>query len=144
VVVLTDAQLDALADRIAERLRAIDDAPCPSEARRLVDALTVAQAIGVSRDCVYAHAEQLGGHRVGNGPRGRLRFDLGQALAAWTACSTGRASEPPGSPPSAGAPDVRRHSRKGSARSLLPMKAPAVALDVDNTTMRSGRASEPL
>lgn len=50
---------------------------------RLVDAATVADALGISRDWVYAHAQELGGARVGAGPRGRLRFDLNRALAAW-------------------------------------------------------------
>lgn len=41
---------------------------------RFVDAATVAQLLGVERDWVYEHSEQLGGIRLG-GPRGRLRFD---------------------------------------------------------------------
>jgi len=41
---------------------------------RFVDAATVARLLGVERDWVYEHADQLGGIRLG-GPRGRLRFD---------------------------------------------------------------------
>lgn len=42
---------------------------------RFVDAMTLAQLLGVDRDWVYTHAEQLGAVRLG-GERGRLRFDL--------------------------------------------------------------------
>lgn len=48
--------------------------PAPSLSG-LVDAATLAQALGVDRRWVYAHAKQLGGIRLG-GPQGRLRFDL--------------------------------------------------------------------
>jgi hypothetical protein len=47
-------------------------APKPSG---LVDAATLGQVLGVDRNWVYAHAQQLGGIRLG-GPQGRLRFDL--------------------------------------------------------------------
>ena len=43
----------------------------------------------LSRDWVYAHAEELGEQRIGDGPRGRLRVDLDRALTAWTSCSHG-------------------------------------------------------
>jgi hypothetical protein len=49
----------------------------------LVDAATLAHELGVSRDTVYAHADELGGRRVGDGDRPRLRFNLADALAAW-------------------------------------------------------------
>src|ERR1035441_1555399 len=79
--------VDAIAERVVERLR--------GELVRgsLVDAATVADALGVSRDCVYAHAHELGGHRVGAGARGRLRFDLNRALLAWTSCSRSKESQ---------------------------------------------------
>jgi hypothetical protein len=61
--------IDAIAESVAARLGAmLNDAP------RLVDAATVARLLGVERDWVYEHANQLGGIRLG-GPRGRLRFD---------------------------------------------------------------------
>lgn len=65
-----DAQdIDAIAESVAARLGAmLNDTP------RFVDAATVARLLGVERDWVYEHADQLGGIRLG-GPRGRLRFD---------------------------------------------------------------------
>lgn len=76
---LTDEQLDALADLVTERLRARAK---PAQAG-LVDAQTVADALGISRDTVYDHAAELGGRRIGDGERPRWRFDLDAALAAW-------------------------------------------------------------
>jgi hypothetical protein len=80
-IVLSERQLDRLAEKVAEHLRA---SMAPSSVPRLVDATTVATALGVSRDCVYAHAQQLGVRRIGGGRCGRLRFDLDYALRAWT------------------------------------------------------------
>jgi hypothetical protein len=129
VVVLTDAQLDALADRIAERLRAADSASRPSVAPRLVDARAVAQAIGISRDAVYAHADQLGGHRVGDGPRGRLRFDLDQALAAWTSRSESGRSRQDKAPAQGRISRRVRSPRMGSGAELLPIRGSASTSD---------------
>lgn len=61
--------VEAIARRVVELLRA--------EAREqpsLVDAATLARDLGVERDWVYSHANDLGAIRLG-GPRGRLRFD---------------------------------------------------------------------
>lgn len=103
-VVLSDAQLDALAERVAAILRA--DTPSTGG---LVDAATLAAELGVSRDTVYAHAERLGGRRIGDGDRPRLRFDLADALAAW---------QPPATPTRA---PRRRRSANGNGRDLLPI-----------------------
>ncbi len=86
---------------------------------RLVDAATLAAELGVSRDCVYTHANELGGERIGDGPRGRLRFDLDQALAAWTSRS---ASQEPQGPPVPAAARSRRRQAGGDTR-LLPVRA---------------------
>jgi hypothetical protein len=80
----------AIADRVTEMLRV---EPAVTRATGLVDAATVAATLGMSRDWVYAHAEELGGKRFGDGPRGRLRFDLDHALAAWTSRSVTKSDE---------------------------------------------------
>jgi hypothetical protein len=64
--------IESIAARLAELLR--EQIPTGS---RLADAAEVARELGVDRDWVYAHAEELGGTRLG-GERGRLRFDLVQ------------------------------------------------------------------
>lgn len=50
----------------------------------LVDARALAAELGVARDWVYANADRLGGVRLGNGPKARLRFDVEQAREALT------------------------------------------------------------
>jgi hypothetical protein len=75
---VTDAELHKLADLVADRLLPLlaDRAP------RLVDAATLADVLGISRDTVYARADQLGAVRLGTGPRARLRFDPDRARQA--------------------------------------------------------------
>lgn len=70
----------ALADAVAERVALLLSQPRSVE---LVDAATVATVLSVSRAWVYAHADELGGRRIGHGSRGRLRFDLGRVLDTW-------------------------------------------------------------
>lgn len=51
----------------------------------LLTASDVAAAYSVARGWVYAHADELGAIRLGDGPRPRLRFDpavVGQRLQA--------------------------------------------------------------
>lgn len=66
---LDDRSVAAIAASVAELLRGADaDVD-------LIDAAEVARRFGVSRDYVYRYADELGGIRLGNGPRPRLRFD---------------------------------------------------------------------
>jgi hypothetical protein len=48
--------------------------------------------LGVSRQWVYEHAEELGGQRIGSGKRPRWRFDLTVARAAGS-CSSSKPSQ---------------------------------------------------
>lgn len=63
------AAIEAIAKRVAQLLSG------ELEPARLVDAATVADRLGVDRDWVYSHADDLGAIRLG-GPNGRLRFDM--------------------------------------------------------------------
>ena len=118
---LTPDQLDALAARVAELLR-----PAPASAR-FVDAATVAAALGLSRDSVYAKAAELGGVRVGDGPRPRWRFDLDRALDAWTGRLEGDRSLEPSGPATRALSRRRRRAGKGSSAQLLPIRGGADA-----------------
>jgi hypothetical protein len=122
LIALDPATIHEIAAQTAAR---IVEVMCTGAPRGLVDAQTVARALGVSRDTVYAHREQLGGHRVGDGARGRLRFDLNYALAAWTSRSTSKESQPPRSPGSAGRTQRRRRPQTGSSPELLPIRGSA-------------------
>ena len=67
--VLDGRTVEAVASRVAELVR-------PPAAVSLVDAREIARRFGVHRSWVYAHAEELGAVRLGDGPKARLRFDL--------------------------------------------------------------------
>ncbi len=76
--------VDAIAERVSDLLRG--EAPGP----RMVDAATLAEALGVDRSYIYAHAEELGAIRLGGGSKPRLRFDLEAALGAFTCYASKR------------------------------------------------------
>ena|SRR5208283_5705800 len=102
---LTDDQLDALADAVAERLA--ERSP-PASQSGLVDAQTIAAALGISRETVYDHADELGGVRIGDGERPRWRFNLQTAIDAW------KPSDPIRATP-------RRRQSANGHRPLLPV-----------------------
>ena len=60
--------------------------------RALLTAAQVARELQVSRSWVYQHAEELGARRLGDGPRGRLRFDL-ETVRAAGACLASKQSQ---------------------------------------------------
>jgi hypothetical protein len=93
---------------------------------QLVDAATVARALGVTADTVRANAERLGGRRIGDGPRGRWRFVLAEAVEAWTARTGGRGSPPPTSPVAAPMPRARRRAAPAPSGRLLPVRGDAM------------------
>jgi hypothetical protein len=117
--------VEATAERVVELLRG---APARSG---LVDAAAVADALGVSREMVYAYPAELGGKRIGAGPRGRLRFDLDQALAAWTSRSPSKESQDRESPAPARSSAHRRRGRLGSDTPLLPIKGRPITLGAE-------------
>jgi hypothetical protein len=123
-----------LVEAIAERVIALLGEP--SRSGTLVDAATLARALCVSRDCVYAHAAELGGKRLGSGPRGRLRFDLDRALSAWTARSTSKESQASQTPGAAGDSSRRRGQRLGSGHELLPIRGSVTPPDGDRARPR--------
>ena len=87
-VQLSAESLQRLADLIAEQLADRIASPVVTPPQ-LVDAAALARALGVSRTTVYAHADELGGRRVG----GALRFDLAHATGP------SRAPQPTSAPP---------------------------------------------
>jgi hypothetical protein len=84
---------------------------------RWVDAQALADMLGVSRDFVYEHADELDARRLGSGPRARLRFDVQKALA----CYAVKESKPATPAPKA-APRRRRRGRSGTSVELLPIR----------------------
>ena len=83
--------IEAIADATAMRLAQIVRARPATFG--LVDARQLAHELAVSLDYVYAHAAELGGMRLGSGPKARIRFDLDharQALEAGRGVRNGR------------------------------------------------------
>jgi hypothetical protein len=72
---LSDDDVDAIARRVVDLL------PTPRP-RALLTTSEVAEAIGVGPDWVRDHAAELGGIRIGDGPRGELRFEAERVAAA--------------------------------------------------------------
>ena len=68
-MLLDEDDVEAIAQRVAQIVR-------PEPLPGLVSADVVSARFGVSRTWVYAHADELGVIRLGDGPRARLRFDL--------------------------------------------------------------------
>lgn len=75
------ALVEVIAVRVVELLREGASSSSRGDVG-LVDAQTVALALGISRQTVYSQAERLGGRRIGDGPRARWRFDLETARTA--------------------------------------------------------------
>jgi hypothetical protein len=63
-----DRPLDALVDRLAARLSAVEPSPA------LLDTREVARRTGKTRRWVYDHVRELGAVPLGSGPRPRLGF----------------------------------------------------------------------
>lgn len=112
---------DVLAARMLELLVPVfEELAATRPGGGLVDAATLARELGVSRQFVYDHAEELGGLRFGSGRRPRLRFELATAKRAWGHITDGR---PQGrvreTPPT-------RRRRQAPTPALLPLRGPPV------------------
>lgn len=107
---MTEEHLEALAVRVADLLAERLDATLAAPAPVLLDPKEVARRLGVSRDYVYEHCDELGVIRLGDGPRARLRFDP-RRVAAYEAAG-------PPAPPPRRAPRPRRHTDRAD---LLPI-----------------------
>jgi hypothetical protein len=78
--------IERIAQRVVQLLRHEAPGELPdSVTAGLVDAARLARHLGMTRAWVYEHAHELGGIRVGNGPRARLRFDVATVTAALAA-----------------------------------------------------------
>jgi hypothetical protein len=71
---IADRLSDAIVERVVEAIRAEGIVSPARTPMAWLDAQQVAQQLGVSREWVYEHADELGASRIGSGPRPRLRF----------------------------------------------------------------------
>jgi hypothetical protein len=113
---LNPAAVEAIARRVAELLA--DERPGDSP-EVLVSATEIARRFGVSRDTVYAKADEWGAVRLGTGPKARLRFDP-QVVAERLGKGSGDSPEP------IHEPRRRRPGRRPAATAdLLPIRGRA-------------------
>jgi hypothetical protein len=82
--------------------------------REFLDASELARVLGVERDWVYEHQDQLGAIRLGNGRRPRLRFELTRAVQALDDLPAARGARPAGV--HQGVPVPRRRQARGRRR----------------------------
>jgi hypothetical protein len=76
--------LDPLAERVVEVMKDEGLLPASAPPKQWLDAAEMARRLGVTREWVYEHAGELGAVRIGDGPRPRLRFPLGEIGARGT------------------------------------------------------------
>jgi hypothetical protein len=96
--VLGIAALGELAEAVAARVVELLERPDRRPARGLATAAEVADQLGVHKSWVYAHAEELGAIRLGEGEKARMRFDperVARALGATRSERSGKRAERP-------------------------------------------------
>ena len=107
---------EATAEEIARRVAELVDDRI-REPFRLLDTRTVARMLAVSEEWVREHAAELGAVRVGDGPKGALRFDAARVRAALERRRLDR-------------PKDRQRRRPGQRRRSLGLVPAAVPADV--------------
>jgi hypothetical protein len=119
---LAPETIELIAQRVAELLRPRETHDLDAHPRRLLDAGELAGRLGVSREWVYEHANELGAVRLGDGPRARLRFDPNDAARVLDAR---RRATPPDASTAALEPRPGRPRRRAPAGApLLPIYEP--------------------
>jgi hypothetical protein len=98
---LTPADVERIADRVVQH---VGELLRPHLWFGLEDAAEVARRLRVHESWVYAHADELGAIRLGNGEKARLRFDLERVARAIGVTETERGRGGPGRPRRVGLP----------------------------------------
>jgi hypothetical protein len=126
---VAEAAVPAIAIGVTAHVAAmLNEATAAPPTPQTVDAATLANHLGVTRGFIYEHADHLGGVRLGNGPRPRLRFDLTRALEAWNARSTSERSQPTRTPAAPGSTPAPRRARTGRRATGLPEPGSVLAI----------------
>ena len=114
---LNSASIDAVAQRVAEILRE----ELPLENAQYLSATKTAALLGVSRDAVYARADELGASRLGDGPKARLLFDKQRVIGA-ISCSESKGPSPAKTAASPRDRSKAQTERMGTKTEILPIR----------------------
>ncbi len=98
---LAQADVKAIAECVVEQMREVVR---PQLWFGLADAAEVARRLRVHENWVYAHADELGAIRLGDGEKARLRFDLERVARAIGVTESERGGRGPGRPRRHGLP----------------------------------------
>jgi hypothetical protein len=98
---LTQADIEAVAECVVEQMR---DVLRPQPWFGLADAAEVARRLRVRENWVYAHSDELGAIRLGDGEKARLRFDLERVARAVGVIESERDGRAAGRPRTHGLP----------------------------------------
>lgn len=106
-----------LVEAVARRVVELLDERSSQSGRKMVSAKALAVELEVSLDFVYAHADELGGIRIGGGSKPRLRFDAQTALEHHESTTRAVSSSEQSSP-------SRSRRRRATVRNvaLLPVR----------------------
>jgi hypothetical protein len=102
------AALGELAEAVAARVVELLERQDRGSGRGLATAAEVAEQLGVHKSWVYAHADELGAIRLGEGEKARLRFDPERVARAVGATLSERGGRRAGRP--------RRHALPAGVR----------------------------
>jgi hypothetical protein len=120
---LAPAVLDQLADALAERIARRLPELLAAQHDEWVDVGEIARRFSLSEATIYAHADELGARRLGDGPKARLRFSPDIVARALTSRSDRNGSADP-VPPAVAAPTTPSRRRRQAPRAqrvpLLP------------------------
>lgn len=120
---LDQASIDAIARRVVELLGGL-----PGRARLPArTAGEIAEQLGTSAEWVRANADELGGVRLGGGPKAPLRFDPEVVLEQLTARSASGRSEAPARRRTKPRTAPRPSASGGHSAPLLPVRGSGVA-----------------
>jgi hypothetical protein len=117
-VELTADAIEQIATRVVELLREDTEERHRDRGGGLIDATQLARRLGVSREWVYEHANELRAITLGGGPRPRLRFDLEVAVRV---IEGRRRGTPLGPAPVSTQPRPTRRRRRQPASSDVPL-----------------------
>jgi hypothetical protein len=113
---------DALAPQLARALQTEFPAVQPEpQSEEWITASETARRFHMSAATIYAHADELGARRLGDGPKARLRFHPPTVAQALTSRPDGKGSTDPKPPTPAARPRGAQRQRETPGAKRVPL-----------------------